>query len=101
MACRMRAMWGVVLVLSTWSSVGAQQVESGSYRQLDGSVVLGYLHSEAQEFFVDSRRNPFTTIRFDYHDAVIDPAFLNYRIQPVFSAGFQDPFGGQIGRAHV
>lgn len=95
MACRARAICGVILLLIGWSSAEAQPVERGTYRQLTGSVDLGWLDTEAKEFFVDERSNPFTTIRFDYRDAVVDPAFLSYRIQPVFSAGFQDPFGGQ------
>jgi hypothetical protein len=93
-ACRAFAISGVVLLLSGWSSADAQPVETGPYRQLSGSLVAGWLDTEAKEFFVDSRSNPFTTVRFDYRDAIVDPAFINYRVRPVFSAGFQDPFGG-------
>lgn len=72
-----------------------------SYRQLGGSLVLGWLDTASRELVEDQRRNVFSSLRLDFRDSVIDPAFINYRVQPLLSTGFQDAFTGVSGGSGV
>jgi len=71
----------------------AQATEAGGYRHLSGSVALGWLDSETTNARAGSTANPFASITFDYRDAIIDPAFISYRVRPTLGTGFQDLFG--------
>jgi len=82
-----------LLLLTGRVEVYAQPTGAGSYRHLSGSVALGWLDSETTDVRAGSTTNPFTSITLDFRDAVLDPAFINYRVQPTVGTGFQDLFG--------
>jgi len=90
-----------VFLLAGCPRAHAQPAGPVDFRHLSGSLEVGWLDTTTTDLYAGSTRNPFTSIRFDYRDAVIDPAFISFRVQPVFGIGFQDLFGTASPRSGV
>lgn len=78
----------------TASSLRAQSNPREGSRQLNGSVVLGWMDTSAKEFFEERDNNAFSRLRLNYQSYFLHPDLMTYSVQGRASSGFQDVFSG-------